>query len=159
MKEAHDRQAREGQLVSSPQERDQEGDRQQTWAPAPYAGGRAARRACISVERSPGPCWPGVSLQQHRNSLPSEQLQEGPQCPCKEHLVFPAYHTLVELKGLPGWVPSPRTTKGTGPRSISEGMPHSQCRAPGFNPWSGSKNSTSGTHTHKSRRKKKGTKH
>ena len=81
------------------------------------------------VERSPGPCWPGVSLQQHRNSLPIEQLQEGPQCPCKEHLVFPAYHTLVELKGLPGWVPSPRTTKGTGPRSISEGMPHSRCRA------------------------------
>ena len=37
------------------QERDQEGDRQQTRAPAPYAEGRAACRACISVERSPGP--------------------------------------------------------------------------------------------------------
>lgn len=33
--------------------------------------------------------------------------------------------TTLELKGLPGWVPSPRMAKGTGPRSISEGIPHS----------------------------------
>ena len=55
MKEAQTGRHGKGQLVSSPQERDQEGDRQQTRAPAPYAEGRAACRACISVERSPGP--------------------------------------------------------------------------------------------------------
>ena len=46
MKEAHDRQAREGQLVSSPQERDQEGDRQRAAADAHKAGNGADEQAC-----------------------------------------------------------------------------------------------------------------